>query len=164
MEEKTMREILFRGKRLDNGEWVYGAYSAYDSRHNYYNGQVECEVAFMPSIIAYDDECFWYHVDPATVGQYTGLRDKNGKRIFEGDIVKAHYRNTAKADFVEQVIFHNGCFKALWIMDGGGKMLAPLADGVPHLPQDKSPYMEWCEVIGNIHDNKSLLNNQEAGE
>ena len=146
-----MREILFRGMRLDNGEWIEGSLWLYGE-----DAHIEGALGF--------SEDFWPKVDPATVGQYTGLTDKNGKRIFEGDVVKAHYRNTAKADFVEQVVFHNGCFKALWIMDGGGKMLAPLADGVPHLPQDKSPYMEWCEVIGNIHDNKSLLNNQKAGE
>ena len=142
-----MREILFRGKRMDNGKWVYGFFVNLPLVH----------IRRTDALITSDKTGYSYTVDIATVGQYTGLKDKNGERIFEGDIVKAHYRNTAKADFVEQVVFHNGCFTALWIMAGGGKMLAPLADGVPHLPQDKSPYMEWCEVIGNIHDNPELL-------
>ena len=120
-----MRDILFRGKRLDNGEWVYG----------------------------------FYCVDPSTVGQYTGLKDKNGKRIFEGDIIRTHYANTRKNDFIEQVVFHNGRFCSLYKIPGpgNGKIWANLPDGVPHLPQDKTPYMEWCEVMGNIHDNPELL-------
>lgn len=124
-----MRDILFRGKRLNNGEWVYG----------------------------------FYCVDPSTVGQYTGLKDKNGKRIFEGDIIRTHYANTRKNDFIEQVVFHNGRFCSLYKIPGpgNGKIWANLPDGVPHLPQDKTTYMEWCEVVGNIHDNPELL---EGGE
>ncbi len=89
-----------------------------------------------------------------TIGQYTGLPDKNGVKIFEGDIVRTHYANAKKADFVEYIVFHNGRFCATpddehcWI---------DLADGVRHPPQDRSVYMEWYEVIGNIYDNPELL-------
>lgn len=143
-----MREILFRGKRLDNGEWVTG-----DLRHGGYylnDPDVYIVVLFVGTVINYP-------VDPATVGQYTGLKDKNGKRIFEGDIIKTHYINTKKNDFVEQVVFHNGRFCALFNFSGNGRMWTNLPDGVPHLPQDKTPYMDWCEIIGNIHDNPELL-------
>ena len=135
-----MREILFRGKRLDNGEWVYG-----DVQHNY-DHEPRC----------ISNYCGSSPVAPSTVGQYTGLKDKNGKRIFVGDIIQAHMENVKIKDFVLEVVFHNGRFCGLHEKDGG-KVWMPLADGVKHIPQDKTPYMEWCEVIGKIHDNPELL-------
>ena len=70
----SMREILFRGKRLNNGEWVYGSYW-YSHRSNTYQHFV------------FDDGNVWVSVDPSTVGQFTGLTDKSCAKIFEGDIV-----------------------------------------------------------------------------
>lgn len=151
-----MREILFRGKRLDNGEWVYGSFCM-DAREQF-NGLCGVD-GFIRLYDKAKGKMQTYEVDRETVGQYAGLTDKNGKRIFEGDIVRTHYANARKADFVERVVFHNGRFSSLYILHefGNGKMWANLPDDVPHLPLDKTPYMEWCEIIGNIHDNPELL-------
>lgn len=134
---------LFRGKLKVSGEWALG------------NLRVTKSGA---AIITPDDTPIgnYGQVDPSTVGECTGLKDKNGKLIFEGDIIKTHYANAPKADFVERVVFHGGRFCGMYER-GKMKMWSTLADGIKHLPQDKSVYMEWCEVIGNIHDNPELL-------
>lgn len=135
-----MRGILFRGKRADNGEWACS----------------RCPDGVLRSGVVIEDFV------PETVGQFTGLNDKNGTGIFEGDIIKSHYANAKNAEFVEQVVFHNGRFCGLYSNDGG-KIFSPLADGVRHIPQDKTVYMDWCEVIGNVHDNPELIGGVENG-
>lgn len=135
-----MREILFRGRNKLTGGWCRG-YLVKTGDH---------------FRISTQDDLISFGVDPSTVGQYTGLKDRNGVMIFEGDIIKTHYANTPKADFIERVVFHNGRFCGMYERDKM-KMWAALPDGIKRLPQDKTVYMEWCEVIGNIHDNPKLL-------
>lgn len=131
------RQIIFRGKRLDNGEWVYGDLE-YNSAKN------------IVRIHTYDNngEYLMQHlVQPDAVGQFTGLTDKNGKEIYEGDIL-----STDLAIPRCEVVFRNGCF-ALRLNDGDEDfydIISPIDESV-----DKTKYHN---IIGSIHDNPDLLN------
>lgn len=96
-----MREILFRGKRECDGQWIKGALAQYDKNK---------KVAIYIITDAEAEELFGTIVDPTTVGQYTGLNDMTGKKIFEGDIVRWESEGE-KHDLV--VAFRNGCFVCL---------------------------------------------------
>ena len=91
-----MREILFRGKRTDNGEWVYG---------NLVRGSEE-KYAYIVEFGNRELCRNYVNVNPDTVGQYTGLKDKNGTKIFEGDIVKCVDTNNG-GSFTAIVSFGN---------------------------------------------------------
>lgn len=131
-----MREILFRGKRKDNGDWVHGDLSYH------HDGRVftRCwdRLGFDPAYNAYE-------VNPETVGQFTGLTDKNGKKIFEGDIVLFDYIGRNRGVHGKAAVdFNNGKFGVFW---GWHKEFVTL-DGFTNTT---------LEVIGNIHDNPELL-------
>lgn len=132
-----MREILFRGKRLDNGEWVEGAFLN-DRDGAFYICPAVSDISYGDGGNRRRIGC-WYKVDPSTVGQYTGLNDKNGKRIFEGDIVT----------FKTRV----GSFKPHYVRwyEENARFIVTGKDGVLSYQMDRS--FEY-EVIGNIHDNK----------
>ena len=94
-----MREILFRGKLTDNGKWVKGYYS-YETD----------ECSFELHLIS-DNKSVVTEVVPETVGQYTGLKDKNGKKIFEGDILQVSYSDGNNiTEATGSVKFLNGCY------------------------------------------------------
>lgn len=122
------REILFRGKSF-KGEWIYGYLIAYE-------GSSQIGVLKNPDVMDF------VKVKPNTVGQFTGLYDKNGKRIFEGDVVKrtVNMRYYADCDGIETKIHNIEYF------------------GIELLPFSECGfYMEEYEVIGNVHDNPELL-------
>lgn len=123
-----MREILFRGKRVGNGAWVEG--SLFQSK-NY--------VSIWSEKLREDVE-----VDPATIGQYTGLQDMNGTKIFEGDIISIPYWRGRRVTRMKGIIeFYRGAFSVIWQDEKYGKYFAG--------------YVADMKVIGNIFDNPELL-------
>ena len=136
------REILFRGKRIDNGEWLEGYYVNYG-----FTGKEKCYI--VPS---YASDLYSFEVDPSTVCQYTGLTDKNGKKIFENDIV---YFEDAENDAEG---YHDNVFMNV------GEIV--YADGQYYITNRETVDMDdllygddklECEVKGNIFDNPELL-------
>ncbi len=149
-----MRENLFRGRQTDNGEWIEGFYCPVCF------GYFPCRPAIVPKE-EMNNGCWRpVEVDPETVGQFTGLTDKNGKKIFEGDIIHSIYANCPKNEHIEKITFFDGCFTAESAR--GGCFARVAGQGSPkHFAFDKSVYMIECEVIGNIHDNPELLKEGE---
>ena len=143
-----MRDILFRGKRLDNGAWVYGSFCM-DAREQF-NGLCGVD-GFIRLYDKAKGKMQSHEVDRETVGQYTGLLDKNGTRIFEGDIVST---DTKRPYLI--VEFRDGCF--MFNCNDGGEDYYDIM--LPILKEPQTVY-NYGEVIGNIHDNTELL---EGGE
>lgn len=115
------REIKFRGKRIDNGEWAFGFYVADVEWANYY--------IYFPEHSGVFIKMKHTLVDPKTVGQFTGLTDKNGKEAFEGDITD------------EGVIIWHNEYLGFFVKDEQGE----------HTPLYDIPFFE---IIGNIYETK----------
>ena len=141
-----MREILFRGKRINNGEWVFGDLLNvgvdYDYAIRTYGGKEHGQVNA---------------VNETTVGQFTGLTDKNGKKIFEGDIIRFHkYRY--EPDWVGVVEYENCLYVAKGTMPlAYEKRIGEDAYYCPFEVQLSGIDKDRIVVIGNITDNRELL-------
>ena len=125
-----MREILFRGKDLESGEWVEGAYFPQND-------------TYPATIFVGKRHSIGHYVDENTVGQYTGLTDKNGTKIFEWDILQ-------RDDECKWVVsFHKVMFAAQRYK----------------YPIHRLSTQYWCKhsVIGNIHDNPELAKEKGRG-
>ncbi len=127
------RVIEFRGRRIDNNEWVYG-----DLETRRASGRT--------FIHTYNEDGTYnkqYEVDPDTVGQFTGLLDKNGKEIYEGDIIRIKEPNGMYSEAELQF-----CERGYWAINHGinDRVIAGFVD------------KKQIEVVGNIHDNPELLN------
>ena len=149
-----MREILFRGKRTNNGEWVEG------------------DLIHLPngiSILANG----YARVIPETVGQYTGLTDKNGKKIFEGDIIRYAdlYDYNCYLESIDNIeVYDNIDLGNIWTID---EVVYGIEVGYPAFDLNKHDFetnglselsesgQYFYEVIGNIHDNPELLKGGE---
>ena len=147
-----MREVLFRGKSKHTGEWVTGAYV---SKNWYLNKGVVEE----SNIISYEDgdECLWHLIIPESISEFTGLTDKNGKKIFEGDIV-----NRGGGFYVVRYGKHliDCCGCCYEYHQSVGFYLE--RDGY-NKKSIISDYDTWNDlyIIGNIHDNPELLKNDK---
>ena len=129
----TMREIKFRGKRIKNGEWVYGSLVQWP------NGAA----AILASKDGYS--AVWKHiVNPDTVGQYTGLKDRSGQDVYEGDLLRTPEGNIMIAEWVGSGIVT--------------RCLTPTYDGMMNTNRYAFPV---SEKIGNIHDNPELLEEEK---
>ena len=127
-----MREILFRGKRTNNGEWIEGYLYSISEEYN-------------PFIMLRNRCAESYQVDSETVGQYTGMTDKNGVKIFEGDIMELEAYGKHYKGHVE-------------IVSGNASIVCKNVS--PFLDDAIDKYV--AQIIGNIHDNPELLGDKDG--
>ena len=139
-----MREILFKAKRIDNGEWIEGHYA--ECRSEAFIGIDTSSMfeIFCPPVIR------WFKVSSETLCQFTGLCDKNGKKIWENDILMAHLDESYPEDVTYETIE--------WGVAG---WVTCEANSIDRQYLDEFD-LEHYEAVGNIFDNKELL--QEESE
>ena len=142
-----MREILFRGKRCDNGEWVQGYYIR--AEHHWHNHGIHKDWITLGA--SANGGWFALHnkyaVKSETVGQFTGLTDNNGKKIFEGDIIEWFAQGESERPDFGYIEYDEQSFawRVCW-----QKYDPDFMEGMQQ---------EYISVIGNIHDNPELLEN-----
>ncbi|ENN2663771.1 hypothetical protein AB9N07_003084 [Listeria innocua] len=129
-----MREIEFRGKRIDNGEWVYGNLMQFEDSATF----IFADERKGASTLTYAHFIInnMHAIDEKTLGQYTGVKDKNGKKIFEGDICWEEHNECYGV-----VKFEEGKFLYVW----------------ENIAEDLWEVADSIEIYGNIHENPELM-------
>lgn len=157
-----MREYLFRAKAINrvkgreyrtkykNGDWVYGLISR----------PYKEMFPTLPMEFRNENGVSGIEVDYKTVGQFTGLTDKNGKKIFEGDIVATRYPGGDICS-IGDVQFDSGVFVAEWTVHKENKSMVGSWGQLHNLRRFDDSIIKNIEVIGNIHDNSELLDKTE---
>lgn len=149
------REILFRGKRVDNGEWVYGYLfdDGYQNPRHVFVGGLMIDEYKGTACDEWDiNGIDFYDVNPNTICQYTGLTDKNGKKIFEGDIVRC-------GEICGEVKF--GLYESNWQIGKYNQGFFVTFPKEYFLRKELGYYENKVVVIGNIYDSPKLLEDEE---
>ena len=141
-----MREILFRGKTL-TGRWVEGSYY---KQEELYGSKEDADIIIKSKeSLTYDQALDYEIVLPKTVGQYTGLTDKNGKKIFDGDIVSTKYKLGRGGYYVFEVYYNENLCQFALTINSGSYTRNKQYDWL----QLTSLKANKVEISGNIHDN-----------
>lgn len=136
-----MREMLFKAKRIDNGEWIEGYYYKRVQGNNVvdaiekYNGNIE--------------SIEYYEINPETLCQYIGITDKNDRKIFENDIIETHTFGFDNDHFITYVKFGAKFSMQGFYLDNGRSLF--------YFGQSDLTKMDDTKVIGNIFDNPELV-------
>lgn len=156
------REILFKAKRTDNGEWVEGFYFERAGMHFIIDiGNTHIHTTYLKEDI-FDFDLRAFMVDRKTLCQYTGLTDKNGNKIWENDVVKKHfytdYDAFANSEEYVGVVKFIDCAWVVETVREKNKCIRPIFEAMAY-----SQDVKYFEVIGNIFDNPELLGGGDNG-
>lgn len=167
------RQRTFRGRDI-TGKWHYGYLFQGKTEDNENYSVILKQMKYVSDDRLSEDLPFAFYkeevsvVAPNTIGQFTGLKDKNGKEIYEGDILKffyipyySRYDIALKVYRVGEVAFVNGCFRLVNLTDYDDIDLNTKSELQPCEGSEIEIHSNFCSVIGNIHDNPELL---EEGE
>lgn len=144
-----MRTIKFRGKSIVTGEWLFGNLFQFGIQPP---ANVPCICTCVPT---WKDAIDIYNVDENTIGQFTGLYDKNGEEIYEGDVVK--FVNPKYGDELFRIGYEDSHIGAFCLCEAGEEDTSRFVAIFGRF--DYEPF--YCEVIGNIHDNPDLMKGGE---